>query len=100
MNRTEFVPSITKSDLIGNLSKRQSHLAHKDVELAVNGLIEMMSHALRTGQRIEIRGFGSFKLHYHPQRNGRNPRSGESVTIPGKYVPHFKAGKELKQRVL
>jgi integration host factor subunit beta len=100
MNPTEFVPSITKSDLIGNLSKRQSHLAHKDVELAVNGLIEMMILALCTGQRIEIRGFGSFKLHYLPQRNGRNPKSGESVIIPGKYVPHFKAGKELKQRVL
>jgi integration host factor subunit beta len=100
MNRTEFVPSITKSDLIRNLSKRQSHLAHKDVDLVVNGLIEMMSHALCIGERIEIRGFGSFKLHYHPQRIGRNPRSGESVTVPGKHVPHFKAGKELKLRVL
>jgi len=68
--------------------------------LAINGLIKMMSNALSAGKRIEVRGFGSFSLRYHPPRTARNPKSGEAVNIPGKYVPHFKAGKELRLRVL
>jgi len=94
----EYVPSLTKSDLIENLTRSQGHLAYKDVELAVKSLIEMMSGALSMGERIEIRGFGSFSLHYRPARIGRNPKSGEKVELPGKYVPHFKPGKELRDR--
>lgn len=98
MNDQEYIPSITKSDLIDNLSRSQSHLAYKDVELAVKSLIEMMSNALSMGERIEIRGFGSFSLHYRPPRIGRNPKSGDRVELPGKHVPHFKPGKELRDR--
>lgn len=90
---------MTKSELIEALARKQSHLAYKDVELAVKSLLEQMSQALATGKRIEIRGFGSFSLHYRPPRVGRNPKTGESVTLPGKYVPHFKPGKELRERV-
>jgi integration host factor subunit beta len=98
MKDAQFVPSMTKSDLIDNLSKNQGHLAYKDVELAVKSLIEMMSSALASGERIEIRGFGSFSLHFRPPRTGRNPKSGDKVDLPGKYVPHFKPGKELRDR--
>ncbi len=98
MREQEYTPSLTKSDLIDNLARSQSHLAYKDVELAVKSLIEMMSNALSMGERIEIRGFGSFSLHYRPPRVGRNPKSGEKVDLPGKYVPHFKPGKELRDR--
>lgn len=98
MNDEEYVPALTKSDLIENLTRNQGHLAYKDVELAVKGLIEMMSSALSMGERIEIRGFGSFSLHYRPPRVGRNPKSGDKVELPGKYVPHFKPGKELRDR--
>jgi integration host factor subunit beta len=98
MTEQEYTPSLTKSDLIDNLSRSQSHLAYKDVELAVKSLIEMMSNALSVGERIEIRGFGSFSLHYRPPRVGRNPKSGAKVELPGKYVPHFKPGKELRDR--
>jgi integration host factor subunit beta len=103
MNRAvpkEFAPSITKSDLVKALSKNQRYLAPKDVEVVVRSLINMLSNSLSSGERIEIRGFGSFNLHYHPSRIGRNPRTGESVKIAGKYVPHFKPGKELRKRVL
>ncbi len=98
MKEQEYIPSLTKSGLIDNLARSQSHLAYKDVELAVKSLIEMMSNALSMGERIEIRGFGSFSLHYRPPRVGRNPKSGEKVDLPGKYVPHFKPGKELRDR--
>jgi integration host factor subunit beta len=91
--------SMTKSELIDLLARNQSHLAYKDVELAVKSLIEQMSGALATGDRIEIRGFGSFSLHYRPPRMGRNPKTGESVALTGKHVPHFKPGKELRERV-
>ena len=76
MKEQEYTPSLTKSDLIDNLSRSQGHLAYKDVELAVKSLIEMMSNALSVGERIEIRGFGSFSLHYRPPRVGRNPKRG------------------------
>ena len=90
---------MTKSDLIEALAANQSHLALRDVELAVKGLLERMSSALATGERIEIRGFGSFSLHFRPPRMGRNPKSGDAVALRGKYVPHFKPGKELRERV-
>lgn len=91
--------AVTKSELIEGLARKQSHLAYKDVELAVKTLIEEMSNALSGGERIEVRGFGSFSLHFRPPRVGRNPKTGESVALPGKYVPHFKPGKELRERV-
>jgi integration host factor subunit beta len=91
--------SMMKSELIEMMARKQSHLAYKDVELAVKSLLEQMSEALSTGERIEIRGFGSFSLHYRPPRAGRNPKTGDSVELPGKYVPHFKPGKELREKV-
>src|SRR5689334_23150834 len=91
--------SMTKSELIEALAERQKHLAANDVELAVKSLLEQMSQALSVGERIEIRGFGSFSLHYRPPRMGRNPKTGDAVALPGKHVPHFKPGKELRERV-
>jgi len=90
---------MTKSELIELLAAEQDHLAYKDVELAVRCLLEQMSNALASGERIEIRGFGSFSLHYRPARIGRNPKTGDSVALAGKHVPHFKPGKELRDRV-
>jgi integration host factor subunit beta len=90
---------MTKSELIEILSQRQAHLKSDDVDLSVKALLEMMGGALSAGDRIEIRGFGSFSLHYRPPRLGRNPKTGESVALPGKHVPHFKPGKELRERV-
>ena len=91
--------SLTKSDLIESLSRNQRHLERRDVELAVKGLLEKMSQELASGNRIEIRGFGSFSLHFRAARMGRNPKSGDAVPLRGKYVPHFKPGKELRERV-
>jgi integration host factor subunit beta len=90
---------ITKSELIEKIAQKQNHLQHKDIELSVKSVIEQMSDALSSGERIEIRGFGSFSLHFRPPRVGRNPKTGETVSLPGKYVPHFKPGKELRERV-
>lgn len=90
---------MTKSELIEILSSKNSHLNYKDLELAVKSLLEQMSMALATGQRIEIRGFGSFSLHYRPPRVGRNPKTGDAVSLAAKHVPHFKPGKELRERV-
>lgn len=90
---------MTKSELIEALAARQMHLKSDDVDMAVKTLLEQMSSALANGERIEIRGFGSFSLHYRPPRIGRNPKTGASVALPGKYVPHFKPGKELRERV-
>ena len=90
---------MTKSELIEILARRQSHLKAEDVDLAVKSLLEMMAGALSSGERIEIRGFGSFSLHYRPPRLGRNPKTGDSVALPGKHVPHFKPGKELREKV-
>jgi integration host factor subunit beta len=90
---------MTKSELIEKIAQRQSHLAYKDVELSVKTMLEQMSDALANGERIEIRGFGSFSLHFRPPRIGRNPKTGEPVSLPGKHVPHFKPGKDLRERV-
>jgi integration host factor subunit beta len=90
---------VTKSELIEALARQQPHLAQKDVELAVKCIIEKMNQALSSGERIEIRGFGSFSLHERPPRMGRNPKTGDSVALAKKYVPHFKPGKELRDRV-
>ena len=90
---------MTKSELIELLARRQPHLKADDVDMAVKALLQMMSGALADGQRIEIRGFGSFSLNYRPPRTGRNPKTGDAVALSGKYVPHFKPGKELRERV-
>jgi len=91
--------SMTKSELIEILTQRQAHLKADDVDLAVKSLLEMMATSLAHGDRIEIRGFGSFSLHFRPPRTGRNPKTGDAVALPGKHVPHFKPGKELRERV-
>lgn len=90
---------MTKSELIEAIAARQSQLSTKDVELAVKTILEHMSESLASGGRIEIRGFGSFSLHYREPRRGRNPKTGDTVQLPGKHVPHFKPGKELRERV-
>ena len=90
---------MTKSELIELIASGQTQLSTKDVELAVKTILEHMSQTLSTGERIEIRGFGSFSLHYREPRKGRNPKTGDAVQLTGKYVPHFKPGKELRERV-
>lgn len=91
--------TITRSELIEVLIEKQPHLDRRDVELAVKTVLDRMGDAFEEGDRIEIRGFGSFSLHYRPSRTGRNPRTGESVEVEDKFSPHFKPGKELKERV-
>jgi len=90
---------MTKSDLIARLAARYPQLVAKDADFAVKTILDAMGEGLARGQRIEIRGFGSFGLNYRPPRVGRNPKSGEKVHVPEKHVPHFKAGKELRERV-
>ena len=90
---------MTKSELIAALAARYSPLAARDTDFAVKTVLDAMTQALAEGQRIEIRGFGSFSLSARAPRVGRNPKSGEQVQVPGKQVPHFKAGKELRERV-
>ncbi len=85
---------MTKSDLIARLAERFPQLVAKDADFAVKMILDAMSEALAKGDRIEIRGFGSFSLNYRPPRVGRNPKSGDKVSVPEKWVPHFKAGKE------
>lgn len=90
---------MTKSELIERIASQQDQLSVKDIELTVKLILDYMAQVLSVGERIEIRGFGSFSLHYRESRTGRNPKTGESVELPGKYVPHFKPGKELRDRV-
>jgi len=90
---------MTKSELIETLVRKEPQLGYRDVELVVKTMLEHMAQTLASGQRIEIRGFGSFSLLYRPPRVGRNPKSGEPVNLPAKHVPHFKPGKELRERV-
>jgi len=90
---------MTKSELIERIAEQQDQLSVRDVELAVKLMLDHMSTMLSSGERIEIRGFGSFSLHYRAPRVGRNPKTGDSVELAGKYVPHFKPGKEMRDRV-
>ena len=90
---------MTKSELIVRLAERFPQLVTKDADFAVKRILDAMSEALVRGDHSEIRGFGSFALNYRPPRTGRNPKSGEKVSVPSKWVPHFKAGKELRERV-
>jgi integration host factor subunit beta len=90
---------MTRSDLIERLANKFPQLQLKDTEFAVKVILEALTTALSNGGRAEIRGFGSFGLNYKPPRNGRNPKTGVAVKVPEKYSPHFKAGKELRERV-
>ena len=90
---------MTRSDLVEELANRFGQLTHRDAEFAVKAILDAMNDALVRGHRIEIRGFGSFSISHRPPRIGRNPRSGESVAIPEKRVPHFKPGKALREDV-
>lgn len=90
---------MVKSELIAKIASQQDTLSFKDVELSVNQIIERMSNSLGSGDRIEIRGFGSFSLHHRPPRKAHNPKTGERVFTEAKYTPHFKPGKDLRDRV-
>ncbi len=90
---------MTKSELIARLAGHYPRLTAKDVEVAVNAILEAMNTSLVQGRRIEIRSFGSFEIHHRAARTGRNPKTGERVPVPEKYVPYFKAGRELRERV-
>jgi integration host factor subunit beta len=90
---------MTKSELITRLAGRYPQLVANDAEAAVAAILDAMTSSLVSGRRIEIRGFGSFKINHRPPRIGRNPKSGENVPVPEKYVPHFKPGRELRERV-
>lgn len=90
---------MTKSELIDLLAARNNLLTSKDAYSSVECILDVISSALIKGDRVEIRGFGSFGLNYRPPRTGRNPKSGEKVLVPAKYTPHFKAGKEMRERV-
>lgn len=90
---------MTKSELIEILVDRHDQLSVKDIELSVKTMLDHMTESLAQGNRIEIRGFGSFSLHFRAPRTGRNPKTGESVSLDAKYVPHFKPGKELREQV-
>jgi integration host factor subunit beta len=90
---------MTRTDLIDRLTDGQPHLSQEDVELAVKTILDQMSEVLAQGERIEIRGFGAFSLRRRESRVGRNPRTGELVVLPERHVPHFKPGKELRERV-
>ncbi len=91
--------SIAKSGIVNRLAQKQTQLTEEDVEMAVNTILDNMVDGLVSGERVEIRGFGSLSLHFRPPRVGRNPKTGEQVNVPAKYVPHFKPGNELKYRV-
>ena len=90
---------MTRSDLVEELAARFAQLTHRDAEFAVKTILDAMSDAMVRGHRIEIRGFGSFSLNSRPPRIGRNPKSGDKVMVPEKRVPHFKPGKQLRERV-
>jgi integration host factor subunit beta len=90
---------MTRSDLIDRIAAQFPQLQFKDAELGIKEILDALCTALSKGGRAEIRGFGSFVLNYKPPRNGRNPKTGVKVMVPAKYVPHFKAGKELRERV-
>ncbi len=90
---------MTKTDLIDLLAQEQTQLDRRDVDLAVKVMLERMNASLVSGERIEIRGFGSFSLHFRPPRMGRNPKTGEAIAVSAKYVPRFKPGRELRDRV-
>ena len=90
---------MTKSDLIHRIAQKQSQIVERDVERAVKIMLDQMAECLAGGRRIEIRGFGSFLLRFRPARAGRNPKTGTPVSLPDRQIPHFKLGKNLRERV-
>lgn len=90
---------MTRSDLIAKLAELHPQLLSKDADFTVKVILDALTASLSRGGRVEIRGFGSFGLNYRPPRLGRNPKTGDKVKVPAKHVPHFKAGKELRDRV-
>lgn len=91
--------NMSRSELIARLAKLFPQLVAKDAKLAVKVILDALSTSLSKGERIEIRGFGSFCLNYRPPRKVINPKTGEQIQVPAKHAPHFKAGKELRERV-
>ena len=91
--------TITKSEIIDLLTETQPYLFHRDAELIVKHILEDMSNSLVSGDRIEIRGFGSFSLHHRSARKGHNPKTGEAVNVSDKFIPHFKPGKDVREKV-
>ncbi len=96
---SDSIRSVAKSGIVSRLAQKQTQLTEEDVEMAVDTILNNMISGLVSGERVEIRGFGSLSLHFRPPRVGRNPKTGEQVKVPAKYVPHFKPGNELKHRV-
>jgi integration host factor subunit beta len=90
---------MTRAELIHKLADNFPQLTLQDIDISVRTILDGLSRNLARGGRAEIRGFGSFVLNYKSPRKGRNPKTGEAVQVPGKYVPHFKSGKELRERV-
>ncbi len=90
---------MTRSELISTLANRFPQLVLKDIDVSVKEILDKISDTLVAGHRVEIRGFGTFSLNFRPPRTGRNPKTGAQVAVPAKYSPHFKAGKELRERV-
>ncbi len=98
-NPRKGFPNVTRSGLVARLALRFPHLTAQDNEFAVRLILDAIGDALAEGSRVEVRGFGSFALSHRPSRIGRNPKSGERVVVPARHIPHFKAGKELRERV-
>ena len=98
-NKTKGIKAMTRSELIQNLSKRNPHLYTPDIEKIVDAFFGEISDSLARGDRVELRGFGSFSLRHREERIGRNPRTGESVAVKAKNLPFFKAGKSLRERL-
>ena len=90
---------MTRAELVKALANRQKHLAFDDIAMAVRSILDLLSSALASGERVEIRGFGSFTLRYRSPRIGRNPKTGAMISLPAKYVPHFKLGNHLRNRL-
>lgn len=88
-----------KSELVSRLAERNPHLYQRDVEHIVNAVLDEVTSALTRGDRVELRGFGAFSVKNRPARTGRNPRTGQKVAVTEKYVPFFKTGKEMRERL-
>ena len=91
--------TVTRSELIERIADAQQDIQVRDVELAIKMLVEQLAQTVTAGERVEIRGFGSFELHFRPPRRARNPKTGEQVALDAKHAVHFKPGKELREKV-
>jgi len=99
MASSKRAPALTKSELVARIARDQPELDARAVEVAVGAILDRMGAGLAAGERVEIRGFGSFSLRHHPPRGARNPRTGEALQIGEKWVPRFKPGAALRTRV-